>query len=88
MAKLNYNELSSYQKYWRKKLSSDKAYYYIALSKTLMHRTIDNDNIISGVSLYYPKDCPDFSIFQDFVEIIDRHSFIEKDVNGFHVTFR
>ena len=88
MGNLNYNELSSYQKHWRKNLSQDKAYYYITLSKILMHRTIDNDNIISGVSLYYPKDCPDFSIFEDFVKIIDKHSFIEEDVNGFYVTFR
>ena len=89
MAKLNYEELSYYQDFWRKHMASDKANKYIALSKILMHRTIDHDNNLSGVTLYYPKDCDDFSIFQDFIKIIDKHTFIEEDEkNGFYATFR
>jgi len=74
MVKLNINDLLTYHEYWRENLPSEKADQYIALSRTLMHRVIDNDGILSGITLTFPEDCSDLSILKDFLEVMSQQS--------------
>lgn len=70
MARLNFNLLISDQEYWNESLPSDQAKQYDTLARTLMHRVIDNGNELTGVTLAFPSDCEDFSIFLDFIKTV------------------
>ena len=74
MATLNVNDLLTYHEYWRKVLPEDKANKYIDLSRKLMHKVIDCEGIISGITLTYPEDCSDYHVFYDFLEIVGHYS--------------
>ena len=88
MKELDYNKLVFYQKCWKDLLPPDKAFYYIELSKKLMHRAIENGNDISKITLRCPEDCPSYQILEDFCSIIDDSSCLTIGTGQkFYVTF-
>ncbi len=70
--KLNYEELSDYQKFWKdnQNLSQQKKDSLINLSTKFMQRVKDNGDELSGVKLLYPEDCLDFSVFSHFATVM------------------
>ena len=85
---LDINDLLTYHEYWRKNLSADDANNYITLSKTLMHKVIENDGNILGISLSFPDDCLDLSIFYSFLDDILNASYsTEKNEGTICITF-
>ena len=93
MQKLNLNELVDYHEYWRENLvPSEDAEKYIYLSRKLLHKVVDNDGILSGITLSFPEDClgDDFDnllIFHRFLDEILRASYSTNKPNKSSVTF-
>ncbi len=69
---LNYKEMEHYQEYWKESqyLSDEKKECLMNLSNKLISQAkLDNDQV-DNVTLLYPEDCSDLSIFQDFASVI------------------
>ncbi len=77
MVKLNVDELLTYDEYWKKNFSEDKANKLIALSKVLCHKVVDNDGFITGISLSFPDDCDDLIILASFANLINYPSHLD-----------
>ena len=65
MAKTYYDFVLSAQNYWKRtpNLSPDIKADMIALSNILLHKIIDNNHSIEGVTLSYPEDCANYAAF-------------------------
>lgn len=75
MQKLDLNSLISNHKDWRENLKPEEAEKYITLSRNLSHKVIENDGILSGVTLSFPEDClgddlDNYFVFQRFLDDI------------------
>ena len=86
---LNINDLLFiYHENWKENLSADEANNYITLSKTLMHKVIDNDGSLLGISLSFPDDCSDISVFYSFLDDILHASYSTEKYEGtIRITF-
>lgn len=91
MQKLNLNELVDYHEYWRENLKpSEDVEKYIYLSRKLLHKVIDNDGILSGITLSYPEDClgdgfENYRIFQIFLDDILRARYSTKQIDNLRI---
>ena len=75
MQKLDLNSLISNHEYWKKVLKPEEAEKYITLSRNLLHKVIDNDGVLSGITISFPDDClgddlENYFIFQRFLDDI------------------
>ena len=90
MQRLNLNVLVDYHAHWREILKPEEAERYITLSQNLLHKVIDNDGILSGVTLSYPEDClgddlENYFVFERFLSDILRASKTIKKENGLQI---
>ena len=87
MKSVDYNAIVSLQEHWKENYPLPDGLFFIELSKTLMHRAINNGNELSGVTLRCPEDCGSIFILRDFAKMIDYLVTPVKDNDGWHVTF-
>ena len=85
--KLNSKELLSYQQFWKesKNLSQQHQIGLIILSNKLLERAKDYDGEIDNITLLYPEDCSDFSVFTDFASIMQAYVTV-RDEGGAKIT--
>ena len=65
MAKTYYDFVLSAQNYWKRSPNINPALKedMINLSNILLHKIIDNNHSIEGVTLSYPEDCANYAAF-------------------------
>ena len=90
MQKLDLNSMLSNHEYWRNVLKPEEAEKYITLSRNLSHKVIDNDGVLSGVTLSFPEDClgndlENYFIFQRFLDDILKARYSTKKINNLEI---
>lgn len=71
MVKFNFDEQFTYHKLLQENCSAENANEFIALSKVLCHKVIENNGYITGISLSYPDDCNSLITLAAFSNFFD-----------------
>jgi len=83
MAKVKYDTIVSYQEGWQNtNMPEEKIKGLIALSNKLMHKLIDNNHDLDGITLSYPKDCKDYATFTSLAYAFGAYLKVKEDGSG------
>lgn len=86
MIRISINDLLENHIHWRNNLPENTANQYISLSRKFLHKLIEQNGNISGITLSYPEDCSDYDIFLDYINIFGYFSIDHID-NAMTITF-
>lgn len=87
MPKLCIDELLTYHTHWKKYLLPDEAYKYISISRKLIHKVIDTDGEISGITLSFPEECSDYQVYSGFLDVLHCNYSTKETKTGIITTF-